>query len=173
MKSTNKKSSNTRRTVNKSKNSSTKNEASTDQSKDNKAPGNEQKEFPGYPQYDPSEDITRTGNRVDANLDDDTLTRERRLREDDTQTLPPTENEASETTGAGVFDVNEEDLEALGPKDLSLDGNEDEQLKHRTQPVDFAGDDLDVPGTELDDDQEARGSEDEENNVYSLGGDKS
>lgn len=33
------------------------------------------------------------------------------------------------------------------------------------------GEDLDVPGAELDDDQEAIGSEDEENNYYSLGGD--
>lgn len=32
-------------------------------------------------------------------------------------------------------------------------------------------DDLDVPGSELDDEQEELGSEDEENNFYSLGGD--
>jgi len=36
---------------------------------------------------------------------------------------------------------------------------------------DKSGDDLDVPGAELDDDQEIIGSEDEENNYYSLGGD--
>lgn len=35
-----------------------------------------------------------------------------------------------------------------------------------------SGEDLDIPGTELDDDQEAIGSEDEENNYYSLGGDE-
>ncbi|HET9054714.1 MAG TPA: hypothetical protein VFM90_11100, partial [Cyclobacteriaceae bacterium] len=67
-------------------------------------------------------------------------------------------------------DVTAEDLEALGPKDLSLDMGDDEQLKHRTQPVDFSGKELDVPGSELDDDQEAVGTEDEENNSYSLGG---
>jgi len=32
-------------------------------------------------------------------------------------------------------------------------------------------DELDVPGAELDDEQEIIGSEDEENNYYSLGGD--
>lgn len=37
--------------------------------------------------------------------------------------------------------------------------------------ADFTGDDLDVPGSELDDDEEQIGSEDEENNYYSLGGD--
>lgn len=36
---------------------------------------------------------------------------------------------------------------------------------------DVSGDDLDVPGAELDDELEAIGSEDEENNGYSLGGD--
>ena len=36
---------------------------------------------------------------------------------------------------------------------------------------DMSGDDLDVPGTELDDQQESVGSEDEENNYYSLGRD--
>lgn len=36
---------------------------------------------------------------------------------------------------------------------------------------DFSGDDLDVPGSELDDKEESVGSEDEENNYYSLGGD--
>jgi hypothetical protein len=37
--------------------------------------------------------------------------------------------------------------------------------------VDFSAQDLDIPGSELDDDKEAIGSEDEENNSYSLGGD--
>jgi hypothetical protein len=36
---------------------------------------------------------------------------------------------------------------------------------------DYIADDLDIPGAELDDDLEIIGSEDEENNYYSLGGD--
>ncbi len=36
---------------------------------------------------------------------------------------------------------------------------------------DLSGADLDVPGSELDDEQEDIGNEDEENNYYSLGGD--
>jgi uncharacterized protein YdcH (DUF465 family) len=35
----------------------------------------------------------------------------------------------------------------------------------------MTGSDLDIPGSELDDQQESIGSEDEENNYYSLGGD--
>jgi hypothetical protein len=36
---------------------------------------------------------------------------------------------------------------------------------------DVSAGDLDIPGSELDDEQENIGSEDEENNFYSLGGD--
>lgn len=36
---------------------------------------------------------------------------------------------------------------------------------------DLSGNDLDIPGSELDDEMENVGSEDEENNYYSLGGD--
>jgi hypothetical protein len=36
---------------------------------------------------------------------------------------------------------------------------------------DLTGDDLDIPGSELDDDMEMTGDEDEENSYYSLGGD--
>jgi hypothetical protein len=36
---------------------------------------------------------------------------------------------------------------------------------------DITGSDLDIPGSDLDDGQEMIGSEDEENNYYSLGGD--
>ena len=38
--------------------------------------------------------------------------------------------------------------------------------------ADAPGSDLDIPGSELDDEMEAIGSEDEENNYYSLGGEE-
>jgi hypothetical protein len=67
--------------------------------------------------------------------------------------------------------LTKEDMEALGAKKKNLrsDGGDDEMLNDRKRPVDFAADDLDIPGEELDDAQERRGSEDEENNHYSLG----
>ncbi len=37
---------------------------------------------------------------------------------------------------------------------------------------DVSGDDLDIPGSDMDDELEDIGSEDEENNYYSLGGDR-
>ncbi|WP_051315977.1 hypothetical protein [Algoriphagus vanfongensis] len=70
--------------------------------------------------------------------------------------------------------VTQEDLQALGSKDanLSHDGGADEALRKRKRQVDFSGKGLDVPGEELDDAQEAVGSEDEENNHYSLSDEK-
>ena len=72
-------------------------------------------------------------------------------------------------------DVTEEDLQALGPKDLSMDMGEDEALlKNRVWPVDMAAQDLDVPGVPDDNNgmDQAIGPEDEENDFYSLGGDR-
>jgi hypothetical protein len=128
-------------------------------------------DLPGY--YAPEDDIMLRAKRVEGNLDDEILNAE--------HTRPahaPIPEKAGVAEGVenklkidDKSDLTEEDKEALGPKDLSLDMNDDEQLKHRTTPVDFTGKDLDIPGSELDDDSEAVGSEDEENNSYSIGGD--
>lgn len=69
--------------------------------------------------------------------------------------------------------LTEEDFQALGAKKKNLrnDGGDDEMLRDRKKPADFAAEDLDIPGEELDNAQERRGSEDEENNHYSLGTD--
>jgi hypothetical protein len=51
---------------------------------------------------------------------------------------------------------------------------EDEEQPRKRPPGDKdknLGEDLDIPGVELDDADEAIGEEDEENNYYSLGGD--
>lgn len=57
---------------------------------------------------------------------------------------------------------------------LSKQKTHNEEVDERNEQ-DFTtiktGADLDVPGSELDDQQENIGSEDEENNYYSLGGD--
>lgn len=82
---------------------------------------------------------------------------------------PSLQEEAPETSES---DLTEEDYEALGPPDLSMDLSDDEHLKNRPWPVDMSASDLDVPGAELDDPSEAIGSEDEENNPYSLGGER-
>lgn len=80
--------------------------------------------------------------------------------------------DATEDTIDNETDLTEEDLEALGSEGVSMDLGDDEQLRQRTVPLNFSGDDLDIPGAELDDEEEAVGTEDEENNYYSLGGDR-
>ncbi len=58
--------------------------------------------------------------------------------------------------------------EAKDRQDLRLDQTDgDTRLNEASDPEDM-GKDLDVPGAELDDDDEAIGDEDEENNPYSL-----
>ncbi len=62
----------------------------------------------------------------------------------------------------------------INPENLSQNKAVNEKsgsLNEKDFNEDMSGDDLDVPGTELDDSQESIGSEDEENNYYSLGGD--
>jgi hypothetical protein len=51
------------------------------------------------------------------------------------------------------------------------DINPEEILSMKDIKYEFPGDHLDIPGSELDDAMENIGSEDEENNYYSLGGD--
>jgi len=65
-------------------------------------------------------------------------------------------------------DINPEDVSELKDpnENENVDANNEKDFKD-----DESGADLDVPGSELDDEEESVGSEDEENNYYSLGGD--
>ena len=130
-------------------------------------------EFPKYPLYGNEDDIMSRSERVETNLDDRiSPVTDTRLANDE---IDEQENKNQESFDQVVpvdeFTVTAEDLEVLGSDDLNADDGDDEQLKHRTAPVDFAATDLDVPGSELDDAAEEVGSEDEENNSYSIGGD--
>lgn len=64
--------------------------------------------------------------------------------------------------------VNPED--PSNPKD-NIDNYKIGKFNEKDFEDDLTGDDLDIPGSELDDELELIGSEDEENNYYSLGGD--
>ncbi|WP_298360533.1 hypothetical protein [Runella sp.] len=75
----------------------------------------------------------------------------------------------------------DEDIYRQFKKEEDIDPEDISHLKVANEPEgtrnekDFSedpmGSDLDVPGSELDNQQESVGSEDEENNYYSLGGD--
>jgi hypothetical protein len=64
--------------------------------------------------------------------------------------------------------INPEDI--LKEKESNEDGLT-ETGNEKDFSEDVSGSDLDIPGSEPDDEQEAIGNEDEENNHYSLGGD--
>ena len=65
-------------------------------------------------------------------------------------------------------DINPEDI---SKNKVSNETDEPETDNEKDFKEDVSGDDLDIPGSELDDEEENVGSEDEENNYYSLGGD--
>ena len=67
-----------------------------------------------------------------------------------------------------VKDIDPEDLTRIKKNDDKFELDPEEELDLENDPL---GADLDVPGSELDDDQEDVGNEDEENNFYSIGGD--
>ena len=63
-------------------------------------------------------------------------------------------------------DIDPDDVTEIKPENAAATGENEMDFEE-----DISGDDLDVPGSEIDDEQEAIGNEDEENNFYSLGGD--
>ena len=66
-------------------------------------------------------------------------------------------------------DIYNNYLEAkdINPEDI----HKTKELNETDWDNEYPDHDLDIPGSELDDDMENIGSEDEENNYYSLGGD--
>ncbi len=73
-----------------------------------------------------------------------------------------------------IYRKEKEETE-LDPEDPSKKKTPNESYVGRNEKNSdsiLPGDDLDVPGSELDDELEEIGSEDEENNYYSLGGDE-
>ena len=111
-------------------------------------------EYPGYPKYPAREDIMNRGERV---LLDESAKPIEGAESLDVENGVPPENIANDGT------------EPVNADPIDPEGNNDEELGKRIYPVDFTGKDLDVPGSELDDETEKTGNEDEENNLYSLG----
>lgn len=66
------------------------------------------------------------------------------------------------------FDIDPEDISKNKPNETT---DEDPEWNEMDFDLEHPGDDLDVPGSDLDDEQEDIGSEDEENNYYSIGDD--
>jgi hypothetical protein len=128
----------------------------------------------GYPLYPSNEDITNRMEKVDvdvenlsrsADVDNENTIRKNNLSTQNENIEPDSENDLEIVEGTEA-DVTTEDLKILGDKDRDQDMGEDEEASRVLH-----SDDLDVPGSELDDESEMIGNEDEENNFYSIGGD--
>ena len=63
------------------------------------------------------------------------------------------------------------DPEDISKKKAPVEINNVRELNEKDFEEDVSGADLDIPGSELDDELENSGSEDEENNHYGIGGD--
>lgn len=124
-------------------------------------------DFPGYPHYPAKEDIMdqRTGShKIDVNMENLASARNATGVSQRFSTIqknpqnPSTQNLSSEKN-------NEDDLDALNST------NDEIGIPQNVSDEDI-NTDLDIPGSELDDAEENIGEEDEENNYYSLGGDR-
>jgi len=132
--------------------------------------------LPGYPYYKQEEDIMSPQSdegRIEMNLDDVSkkispldipksanasqagVKGERRGRREVKQAK---KSEVNHVTDDPDTDVTKEERDMLESEGMLMDKM-------------YAPSDLDIPGSDLDDESEDIGSEDEENNYYSLGGD--
>jgi hypothetical protein len=146
-----------------------------EESNDNKI----DQDFPGYPHYPAKEDIMdqRTGARK-SDMDVENLPSGRNATgvsqrfvtgqgrtKDENRERPVKDSDDLQINMGNDADVDDDDLAVLNATDAEIGtpqnvSNEDLNT------------DLDVPGSELDDANESVGEEDEENNYYSLGGDR-
>lgn len=137
-------------------------------------------DLPGYPHYPAEDDILNPQNGMrKVNSDVEGLANSTRLSSRAASDRPDDDdnNRTEESDSLGIVsgtdaDVTEEDLAALGDRDEDMDQGDDE-LMHANARVDEVEteDDLDIPGQETERD-DAMGQGDEENDYYSLGGDR-
>ena len=132
---------------------------------ENRQAKNDEEQFPGYPTYPANEDIMNRAQRLDVDI---TTVIENNQ---PVKNTPSVNDQPRLGTSEANSDLTKDDFQALASEEIES-GGDDEILANRAWPVDFAGEDLDVPGSEDDDAQEQLGSEDEENNSYSIGGDR-
>jgi len=139
-------------------------------------------DFPGYPHYPAREDIMdqRTGShKVDMDIENLAsarnatgvsqrfVTAQEGQRNSERENQQPIEegNDDLNIKDGTEADVDDDDLEVLN-------STNDEIGVPQNVSNEDVNTDLDIPGSELDDDNEIIGEEDEENNYYSLGGDR-
>jgi hypothetical protein len=68
-------------------------------------------------------------------------------------------------------EITDHDMDILSQENIHGDGGDDQQLRDRKEKVDFAGEDLDIPGRKKARKSDKMGMTDEENKHFSQGGD--
>ena len=136
-------------------------------------------DFPGYPHYPAREDIMDQRNdytrenidvenlpnsRNNTGVNQRFLTGQNRERAEDAMIPGPATDDDLDIRPGTDADVSNDDLATLNASDAELGAPQNVSNEEMN--------DLDIPGSELDDENEALGEEDEENNYYSLGGDR-
>lgn len=148
---------------------------------DDKRSQQEERDLPGYPHYPPEDDIMNPQHGFKKVHADEELANSKSLSSRVVNTRPEgadgvrknEEEEEIKIVRGTEADVTKEDLELLGEREGDLDDGDDEQMQKNSRVDELPNeDDLDVPGSDLDDNDEELGEEDEENNYYSLGGDR-
>lgn len=128
-------------------------------------------DFPGYPHYPAREDIMDKRNDFEKeNIDVENIPNSKNISGVSQRFSSPEDQQNNEQDDLGIREGTEADVD---DDDLAILNSTDAEIG-RPQNVsnEEMGSDLDVPGSELDDENEALGEEDEENNYYSLGGDR-
>lgn len=78
---------------------------------------------------------------------------------------------AGEDVYSQLDEEKDVDPEDISKKKTSVEKSSSGKLNEKNFSQDMSGEDLDIPGSEEDEMEDNMGSEDEENNFYSLGGD--
>src|SRR4051812_31650143 len=82
--------------------------------------------LPGYPLYSSDQDIMNQGERVNVDVENVKAQDANKMTRVDEIPQASIDDEPDTTSTSDQFAVTEEDLEALGPADLSMDGGDDE-----------------------------------------------
>ena len=137
-------------------------------------------DFPGYPHYPAREDIMdKRNDYTQENIDVENLPNSKNVtgmnqrfmadhnrdRAEDAMRPGAANDEDLDIKAGTEADVDDDDLAVLNSTDAEIGRPQNVSNEELSS-------DLDVPGSELDDDNEDVGEEDEENNYYSLGGDR-
>lgn len=140
------------------------------------------RDLPGYPHYPSDEDIMNPQSGFKKISADEELANSKNLSSrairnngEDTESRIDDEDDDIKIVSGTEADVTREDLELLGPKDGDNDMSDDELVLANSRVDEVENEeeaDLDVPGAELEKETDALGQDDEENNYYSLGGDR-